>query len=123
MLHQVLRKFKAEGLDRKSGDIVETSGWKNERLLLEHRFLGKPSVPQPDAAQVVEGAHVETQPAESAGANSQPESPKATPTVEKVAPKPPGAKVLPSRQTGKPAVLLKRRVPAVGKVPVAKGAG
>jgi hypothetical protein len=122
MLHQVLRKFKAEGLDRKPGDIIETSGWKNERLLLEHRFLGKPSVPQSDVAKVVEGAHVEAQPA--AGANSQPESPKATPTVEKVAPKkPPGAKVLPSRQTGKPAVLLTRRVPAVGKVPVAKGAG
>jgi hypothetical protein len=103
MLHQVLRKFKADGKDLKAGQIVETSGWKNERLLLEHRFLGKPSVPQKDAATVVEGAHVEAaETAESAGAISKPESPKATPM-----------------KSGKPAVLGKR-VPVVGKVPAAK---
>ena len=110
MLHQVLRKFKADGKERKAGEIVETSGWKNERLLLEHRFLGKPSVPQKDAATVVEGAHVEAaETAESTGAISKPESPKATPTKPVVKP----------AKSVKPAVLGKR-VPVVGKVPAAK---
>ena len=35
MLHVVLRNMTAYGKDLKPGDIVETSGWKNERLLRE----------------------------------------------------------------------------------------
>ena len=120
MLHQILRKFRAEGMDRRPGDIVETSSWKNERLLLEHRFLGKPSVPQKEATSVIEGANVvsEAKPAETSGAISKPEPPKATPT-EKLS-TPPGAVVRESKSV-KPAVLG-RRVAVVGKVPVAKAA-
>lgn len=123
MLHQVLRKFKAEGVERKPGEIVETSGWKNERLLLEHRFIGKPSVPQKDATKVVQGAIVAEEETvstgeSSSGANSTPEPPKATPTKE--ATKPAGSVVKPGK-SAKPAVLS-RRVTVVGKVPVAKEA-
>ena len=116
MLHQVLRKFRAEGVERKAGYIVETASWKNERLLLEHRFLGKPSVPQKDVASVVEGANVVPVP-ESNGAISEPEPPKATPTKKVV------VKTLPLK-SGKPAVLKNglKRVPVVGKVPVATAA-
>lgn len=120
MLHQVLRKFKAEGVVHKPGAIVETSSWKNERLLVEHRFLGKPSVPQKDAATVVAGANVVEASAADTGANSTPEPPKATPT--KPAPVEEAVKAAPaavkSTQSGKPAVLRKRAL-AVGKVPVA----
>lgn len=108
MLHQVLKKFKTGGRELKPGDIVETSGWKNERLLLEHRYIGKPSVPQKDASKIVDGGHVE--PTMSSGAISKPELPKATPQ--------PAVKPVLS---GKPAVL-RTAVPAVGKVPVAKEA-
>jgi hypothetical protein len=119
MLHQVLRKFRAEGVDRKSGEIVETSSWKNERLLLEHRFIGKPSVPQKDATSLVEGANVASvaEP-ESSGAISKPEPPKATPTEKLAAP--PETAVKPVTSV-KPAVLRKW-VAVVGKVPVARAA-
>ncbi len=43
MLHQVLKNFRAEDKDRTTGEIVETSGWRNWRLLQEHRFIGIPS--------------------------------------------------------------------------------
>ena len=112
MLHQVLKKFKAEGQPRKPGDIVETSSWKNERLLVEHRFIGVPSVPQKEAATVKVDANVAPVAPEPTEANSKPEPPKATPT-KKV--------VVQPLKSGKPAVLRKR-VPVVGKVPVAKAA-
>jgi len=112
MLHQVLKKFKAEGQDRKPGDIVETSSWKNERLLLEHRFIGVPSVPQKAAATVKVDANVAPVAPEPTEANSKPEPPKATPT-KRVVKQP--------LKSGKPAVLRKR-VPVVGKVPVATAA-
>jgi len=115
MLHQVLKKFKAEGQERKPGDIVETSSWKNERLLLEHRFIGVPSVPQKEKATVKVDANVAPVAPEPTEANSKPEPPKATPT-KKVTP----VKVKPAA-SGKPAVL-KKRVPVVGRVPVAKAA-
>lgn len=114
MLHQVLKKFKADGQPRKPGDIVETSSWKNERLLLEHRFIGVPSVPQKAVATVKVNANVAPVAPEPTEANSKPEPPKATPTKKII------VKTVPLK-SGKPAVLRKR-VPVVGKVPVATAA-
>ena len=110
MLHQVLKKFKAEGKIRQPGDMVETTSWKNERLLLEHRFIGVPSVPQKAVATLKEHARVVPVAPEPTEATSKPEPPKATP-MKKVVKQP--------LKSGKPAVLRKR-VPVVGKVPVAK---
>ena len=121
MLHQVRKRFKAEGRLLQPGEIVETSSWKNERLLLMHGFIGEPSVPQGDSHKIREGDRVQTEAlpsdvdsrkastkaeeVESSGANSEPEPPKAVPTTP----------------VTKPAVL-KRAIPVVGKVPVAKAA-
>lgn len=109
MLHQVLKRFKAEGKIRQPGDIVETTSWKNERLLLEHRFIGVPSVSQKAVATLTEDANVAPVAPEPTETNSKPEPPKATP-MKKVVVKQP-------LKSGKPAVLRKR-VPVVGKVPV-----
>ena len=101
MLHQVLKKFKADGRVLQPGEIIETSHWKNERLLREHRFIGKPSVPQKDAPKVEAGANAEDISAESSGVNSEPESPKTVPTSDSVKP------------------AKRKPVPVVGRVPVA----
>jgi len=106
MLHQVLKKFKAEGRMLERGEIVETSHWKNERLLLEHRFIGKPSAPEKDKEQVKSGNRIVKNEREPLPTSRE---------VSKlsVSPKPP---VLSERPGGKDV----GDVPAVGRVPVAK---
>ena len=49
MLHKVNKQFKAFGEDLGVGDIVETGGWRNERLLLEHRYIARTDAPRPTA--------------------------------------------------------------------------
>ena len=110
MLHQVLKAFTAEGKQLQVGDIVETSHWRNERLLLERRFIGKPSVPQEVANKVEAGANANelAEPAEATtGATSTPEPPKATPTVPAVINRPAGVKAKP-RVPSKVPVAAKR---------------
>lgn len=108
MLHQVLRRFSAEGRILKMGDLVETSHWRNERLLLEHRFIGRPSEPP---HQVAAQAVVETKAEQSVEAISVSESPAANPleNLPKALQAPPRPKV--------------PVVPVVGRVPVAKDKG
>jgi hypothetical protein len=108
MLHQVLKAFKAEGKDLQVGDIVETSHWRHERLLLERRFIGKPSVPQEVVTKVEAGTNAKelAQPVEAAaGETLTQEPPKAVPTKPVVLNRVAGV-------SGKP------KVP--GSVPVAK---
>lgn len=109
MLHQILKKFKAEGREMKRGEIVETSHWKNERLLLEHRFIGKPSVPEGSKAP-----KAEIHPDNKVETKEKEKLPIAREVSQK--PKPPAS--------AKPRVLNRPKaegtVPAVGKVPVAK---
>ena len=47
MLHKVNKKLKHLGKDLITGDIVETGGWRNERLLLEHRYIVRTDAPHP----------------------------------------------------------------------------
>jgi len=48
MLHMVTKSFNAgSGKDLRIGDVVETGGWKNERLLLEHRYIARTDAPHP----------------------------------------------------------------------------
>lgn len=42
MLHEVLRKFRGNGMTFSPGDIVETSSWRNTDSLLRSRFIGTP---------------------------------------------------------------------------------
>lgn len=105
MLYQVRKRFSAEGRKLKIGEIVETSHWRNERLLLEHGFLIKPSAPQADAAAVKAGARIDAK--TSPGDSSAPKRPAATPAK-------------PTALQSRP-YPLKRSRPVVGKVPVAKG--
>ena len=107
MLHQVKRKFKAEGKNLTVGEIIETSHWKNERLLLEHRFIGKPSVPQEKKAEVKAGARF-VKPPGVASKN----------VLKKKAEPPEPAKAAAVR----PSVLSrpKQGMPVVGRVPAAK---
>jgi len=55
MLHEVLKDFKGEGVQRTKNEIVETSGWKNERILKEHRFIGVPSTTKKNKATAKAG--------------------------------------------------------------------
>jgi len=102
MLHQVLRRFSAEGKTLKVGDLVETSHWKNERLLLEHRFVGKPSAPPQQKVAQTEVVKTE----QSTEAVSIPEQPAA------IAEELPRGLQLPPRP--------RKPLPVVGRVPVAK---
>lgn len=103
MLHEVLRRFSAEGRALKVGDLVETSGWRNERLLLEHRFIGKPSAPPQQIASPVLTVREEAV-AERTVEAVLPEQPAANPELPKALQQPPRPKP----------------VPVVGRVPVAK---
>ncbi len=47
MLHKVNKSFKAFGQDLVNGDVVDTGGWRNERLLLEHRYIARTDAPRP----------------------------------------------------------------------------
>lgn len=105
MLHQVLRRFQAEGRTLKIGDLVETSHWKNERLLLEHRFIGRPSAPP---QQVVAQAEVVKEKVEQSVEAVSPEQPAANPLEH-----------LP-KALQEPPKPRKPVVPVVGRVPVAK---
>lgn len=113
MLHEVLRKFKAEGRQLTVGEIVETSHWKNWRLLKEHRFIGTPSTPQAETAEIkADTKPKKEKPNEPPGKDS-----KAEPLVATI-----------PRATGvaRPSVLTRpggKRLPVVGKVPAARAKG
>lgn len=53
MIHQVLKKFRAEGRDLQPGDFVETSHWAWEQALIRQKKLGIPSVPQKEYDKLV----------------------------------------------------------------------
>lgn len=42
MLHEVLRKFRGNGIEYLPGQIVETAEWRNIDSLLRSRYLGTP---------------------------------------------------------------------------------
>ena len=58
MLYVVTKKFNAFGTDLRVDDVVDAGGWRNERLLLEHRYIARTDAPHTTVSVNFDGTPV-----------------------------------------------------------------